>query len=316
MSAAPGSNADGADAHEPQRARAAPLEQRPAWSVFRAALERAGFRPSRRLGQNFLLDENMARAIVRDAGVSAHDPVLEVGAGCGFLSLALAQSGVRLTCVEIDERLLAIARELLAGYPDVRWILCDALAGKHALSPLLREALPRDEVWHLVSNLPYSIAAPLLVVLADLDRAREPQSARAPMTMTALVQREVALRIAAQPATPEWGPLSIRLQLSYEPEILRSVAPALFWPRPEVESTVIRLKKRAERIEVGELERLDGLVRALFQHRRQTLGRALARLCAGREEAQALLERIGLSVRERAENLDLATLRRLAAGLR
>ena len=82
------------------------MTQRPPWTVFRAALEERGFRPSRRLGQNFLLDENMVRAIVRDARIEAGDFVLEIGAGCGFLSLHLLDAGANLVCVEIDERLL------------------------------------------------------------------------------------------------------------------------------------------------------------------------------------------------------------------
>ncbi len=277
-------------------------DKRPAWSAFREALEQAGFRPSKRLGQNFLLDENMIRAIVRDARIERGDRVLEVGPGCGFLTLHLVHAGAELTCVEVDARLLEIARRLIPQSAGVRWILGDVLAGKHALNP---EVAHLDPPWHLVSNLPYSVAAPLLACLAELD---EP-----PRSMTVLVQREVAERIVAPPGTADWGPLSIRLQSHFVPKLGRSVPPSLFWPRPAVESSVVRLELREDRVPPGERAALDRLVADLFQHRRQGLARVLARSFGDRDRAIAALEGLGLDARERAENLDLPTLRALAA---
>jgi len=282
------------------------MKARPPWSVFRAALEEVGFRPSRRLGQNFLLDENMVKAIVRDAQVHAGDRVIEVGPGCGFLTLHLLHAGVELTAIEIDERLLEVARELLAGEGSVRFLLGDALAGKHHLSPELDAALPSGD-WHLVSNLPYSISAPLLSILAAHERR--------PATMTVLLQREVAERIAAGPGSADWGPLSIRIQRAYAPKIVRRVAPGLFWPRPEVESAVVRLERLPGPREGPESEALDRLIAALFQRRRQSLGRVVSGLCGGREEGLSVLASAGLDPRARAEDLDLQSLRRLAGKL-
>ena len=280
------------------------MTQRPPFSVFRAALEARGFRPSRRLGQNFLLDENMVRAIVRDARVEPGSFVLEVGAGCGFLSLHLLDAGADLVCVEIDARLLEIARELLLPQGPVRFLGCDALAGKHALAGEIEAVLPAGRPWHLVSNLPYSISGPLLAVLAGHERF--------PQTMTVLVQKEVAERIAASPGTPAWGPLSIRLQLRYEPKILRAVSPGLFWPRPSVESAVVRLERKPAAAEARELDRVDRLVGELFSSRRQTLGRVLTRLIGSREQALQALSTLGLDPKRRAETLDLPILLALA----
>lgn len=283
------------------------MTQRPPWPVFRAALDEVGFRPSRRLGQNFLLDENMVRAIVRDARVGPGDRVVEIGAGCGFLSLHLLDAGVDLVSVEIDARLLEVARALVGPAPEaegrLRFVHADALAGKHSLSPELEAALPAGR-WHLVANLPYSISAPLLSILS--------WSERAPETMTVLVQREVGRRIAARPGTPDWGPLSIRLQAEFRPTIVRNVPAGLFWPRPEVESAVVRLEREPLRIDPLERDALSRLVSALFQRRRQTLGRVLAGVAGDRARAEAILADVGLDPRERAENLDLATLRALA----
>lgn len=278
-------------------------DRRPAWSAFRDALESAGFRPSKKLGQNFLLDDNMARAIVRDARVQSGDRVLEVGPGCGFLTFHLAQAGVHLTCVEIDARLLEVARALVPESARVHWIVGDVLAGKHALNPAVVAALPKAP-WHLVSNLPYSVSAPLLACMCDLTAP--------PASMTVLLQREVADRIVASPGTSDWGPLSIKIQSHYRAELGRSVAPALFWPRPQVDSALVRLELSGERVSPEERVALDRLVAHLFQHRRQGLARVLSEHFGDRGRALQALERLGLDPRERAENLSLATLRAMA----
>jgi 16S rRNA (adenine1518-N6/adenine1519-N6)-dimethyltransferase len=276
---------------------------RPAWETFRRALDAIGFRPSRRLGQNFLLDENMLRAIVRDARVPPGARVVEIGTGCGFLTLHLVRAGFDLTAIEIDPRLFEIARHLLAQERSITWVRADALSGKNALHPDLIAAIPDSGPWHLVSNLPYSIAAPLLVLLA--------QHSAPPDSMTVLVQREVALRMIARPGSSDWGPLSIRLQLEYAPELLRSVPAALFWPRPDVESALVRLERRPETVPLREREELDRLVSLLFQHRRQTLGRVLSELARDRVQAERWLAELGLDSKRRGEDLDLETLRAL-----
>jgi 16S rRNA (adenine1518-N6/adenine1519-N6)-dimethyltransferase len=276
------------------------VTQRPPWPVFRAVLDERGFHPSRRLGQNFLLDENMVRAIVRDARIEPGDFVLEVGAGCGFLSLHLLDAEADLLCVEIDARLLAIARDLLAPHGTARFLECDALSGKHELAAEIEAALPADRPWHLVSNLPYSISGPLLAVLAS--------HRLAPESMTVLVQKEVGERIVAQPATAAWGPLSARLQLRYRPKIIRTVAPGLFWPRPKVESAVVRLERDPGAGDSQVLERVDRLVGELFSSRRQSLGRVLTRLTGSRIKALEVLEDLGLDTRTRAETLELPVL--------
>ena len=305
--------------------------RRPPWEEFRRALEARGYRPSRRLGQNFLLDENQAFAIARDAGFEPGDFVLEVGAGCGFLSVHLVELGARLLAVEIDPRLAEVSGEFLgvkalAGGEPAReegetgegdtglavrperaapvLVLSDILAGKHALAPVVERHLPTSGRWHLVSNLPYSVSAPVLSLCAD----REP----APESMTVLVQREVAERVAAEPGTRAWGPLSVVLQCGYTASILRRIGPASFWPRPKVDSAVLRLELRPDRPDPANRARLRRLVALLFQRRRQSLGRVLADRAGGRENAQALLGELGWDAGMRAESLPVADLQRLA----
>ena len=266
------------------------------WSELRAELEDAGFHPSRRLGQNFLSDANMLRAIARDSGVVRGDFVLEIGPGPGTLTAELAELGARILAVEIDPRLCEIAARSLRGASDVRLLCADALAGKHELNPALAQALPHSGDWHVVSSLPYSAGTPLLALLARL--------ANPPATMTVLLQRELARRIAARPGGKEWGPLGVRLQLAYRVRKLRSIAPELFWPRPQVESELLRLERRADLPSEGDLPELDALLEGLFGQRRKTLGGRLAVLLGGRPEAERLLGDHGLGPAERPETVD------------
>ena len=288
------------DAHDkPKTALGAPLCGARI-GALRADLEASGFRPSKRLGQNLLQDVNMARAIARDARLAAGDLVVEIGPGAGFLSAHLAELGVDLIAIEIDPRLLEVAQGLLVDYPRVRWILGDALASKHAWNSELVAALPPRGDWHLVSNLPYSAASPILAVAARLDNP--------PRSATLLLQTEVAQRIAALPGGRDWGPLSVRLQLAFEARVLRAVPARLFWPRPKVESSVLRLDLRPDRPSAADVRELDGLVDRLFQHRRQAVGGLLAKSLGSRPASDQLLARHGLDPKARPESLSVSQL--------
>jgi 16S rRNA (adenine1518-N6/adenine1519-N6)-dimethyltransferase len=273
------------------------MNSRPNWTKVRAQLSAIGFRPSRRLGQNFLLDENMVNALVRDAGVGPGSKVLEVGVGCGFLTLPLAEAGAELVAAEIDERVLEVAREIVGERDAVRYFLGDALAGKHQLNPELEAMLWREDPWMLVANLPYSVSAPLMAVLAELDNP--------PQAMHALVQLEVAERIAAPHGTSDWGPLSVRLQASYTARVGREVPPGLFWPRPRVSSAVVVLERRPDPPPRADRDQLAALAAGLFQRRRQNVGRVLGDLLGDKEGARALLAAEGIDPTLRAERLPL-----------
>lgn len=277
---------------------------RPPWSEFKAALDAAGFRPSRRLGQNFLLDENVARAIARDAEVAAGDFVLEVGPGCGFLSVHLAHEGARLLAVEIDTRLAAVAARFLEPYPGAEVLVADALATKNLLNPVVRQRLPDAGRWHLVSNLPYSVGGPILANLAG--RPHPPDS------MTVLVQAEVGDRLAARPGSRQWGPLSLAVGLAYHTRVLRTVPPGLFWPRPKVDSAVVRMERRDDLLPADERDAARNLGARLLQHRRQTLGRVLRDVVGGREVADRALADAGVDGTLRTGDLELEALVRLS----
>jgi 16S rRNA (adenine1518-N6/adenine1519-N6)-dimethyltransferase len=284
--------------------------RRPPWKSFKEALAAQGFHPSKRFGQNFLLDENTAAAIVSDAGVQPGDFVLEIGVGCGFLSVQLLGAGANLLGVEIDRRLFGIASDFLDPLaPDspggsLELVRADALAKKRAIAPEILERIPADSNWHLVSNLPYSVASPILVSLSRLPNP--------PRVMTALIQTEVAERIVASPGTSAWGGLTAKLGLLYNARLARRVGPGLFWPPPKVESAVVRLELKDTRLTPEKLEGTDRLIEALFQARRKTLRAVVGRVVGSKEGAVLAMEAIGIDPGARAETLDLGQLQALA----
>jgi 16S rRNA (adenine1518-N6/adenine1519-N6)-dimethyltransferase len=278
--------------------------RRARWSELREELSGSGFRPSRRLGQNFLLDDNLCRALVRDAGVAPGEFVLEVGAGLGFLTAHLCDAGARVLAIEVDARLLEIARRELGEVAGLCWLHADALAGKHRLGEELAAALPREGSWRVVANLPYSISAPLLCLLAE----REPP----PASLSVLLQREVAQRIVASPGDGHWGLLSIRLQVLYEARMGRAAAPALFWPRPEVESACVHLTLRADPPCASDRRDLAVLAGGLLGRRRQAVGRVLGELLDSRPAAEEALAALDIDPRVRAETLPVERLLALA----
>ncbi len=255
-------------------------------SEVRAFLRGAGFHPSRVLGQNFLIDRNILDIVVGAAEVEAGTEVLEVGPGLGALTEALLAKGVRLTAVEKDKRLAGWLRERYAGREHFSLHEGDALeADWRALCPGPGRVL--------VSNLPYAIAARLLVDLAALPHP--------PVRMVVTVQREVADRMAAAPSTADYGLLSILLQRKYAVSVVKQVARTCFWPPPEVQSTVCRLDLRPEgergRADDGEFRRI---LRLAFSARRKTLARSLR---GEAEDVAGVLEKAGVAATARAEEL-------------
>ena len=250
-----------------------------------ALLERHDLSPSRALGQNFLVDPNTVRKVVDLAGIGPGDPVVEIGAGLGCLTLALADSGAEVTAVEIDRHLLPVLREVL-GTTDVRLVEGDALTLDWD------GLLKAHPTWTLVANLPYNIATPLVADLLDEVPAIE--------TMLVMVQREAADRLAAPPGTKTYGIPSVKVAYWATAEVVGRVGPSVFLPRPKVESALVRITRRPEPAVSADPERLFALVRAGFGQRRKMLRRSLAGLVAPEAFAVA-----GVRPEARAEELDV-----------
>jgi 16S rRNA (adenine1518-N6/adenine1519-N6)-dimethyltransferase len=256
---------------------------------IRSLLDAHGVTPSRALGQNFLADPNTASRIVRLAQVEAGDHVVEVGPGLGSLTVALCDAGADVTAIELDRHVIGALEEVVAGRP-VRLVQADALEVDWA------EVLREHARWAMVANLPYNVATPLLVQALE----------RAPMIdrFLVMVQREVGERLAAPPGTRTYGAVSVRVAYYAEAKVVGVVPPTVFVPRPNVESALVQLTRRARPpVDVPDAERMFAIVRAGFATRRKTLRRALAPLLG--EHTVEVLERAGVDPGARAETLGL-----------
>jgi len=233
-----------------------------------ALLGAHGLHPKRLRGQHFLVDRNLIDAIVRDAAVGAGDCVLEIGTGTGILTDALADRAGRVVTCDLDARLQGITQGLRSWPPTVVFLAADILAGKHRLNPDVigrwRAEAGQDLRLRIISNLPYSVATP---VLANLLWDGVPFH-----DAVVLVQREAAERFVARPGTPEYGPMAIAVSLFAEAGILRHVPPQVFWPVPKVESALLRISPRdPERARELREQGLEALLQEAFQQRRKTL---------------------------------------------
>ncbi|HEV2857893.1 MAG TPA: 16S rRNA (adenine(1518)-N(6)/adenine(1519)-N(6))-dimethyltransferase RsmA [Solirubrobacterales bacterium] len=249
-----------------------------------------------RLGQNFLADPNLLDAIVRDAELATDDVVLEVGAGEGVLSERLAPVAAHLHTVEID-RGLAPALERIAALPNVELHWGDAMKLD------LTEFRPQSTA--MVANLPYSVATSLI-----LRTIEEVPSLR---RWTVMVQREIADRLRAGPGSRTYGSPSAVAQLACEVELVRPVDPAVFKPRPRVDSAILRLRRRGP----GADSKTRELIRAAFAHRRKSLARSLEHARPGSlAPARSALAELGLPEDARAEALAPEQFAALSAKLR
>ncbi len=254
-----------------------------------------GITPNRRLGQHFLLDENLVDVSVREAAVGSEDVVFEVGAGLGVLTAALARSSRLVHAVEIDRGLAPALEEALAGLDNVRVHWGDAMKlDWSALDP---------PPTRLVANLPYDIATPVVVESV----MRLPTVER----WSVLVQREVADRWLAEPGTREYGAASVVLQLATESTFRRAVGREVFSPRPRVDSALVALRRRPEPPDPA----VRALARAAFATRRKTLRNSLVAAGADGGRVVAELEAMGIGASARPAELTPSDYRELAERL-
>lgn len=275
-----------------------------------------GIHPREKLGQNFLIDLNLVRLLAESARPDENDVVLEVGTGTGSLTHLIAEKAFRVVTVEVDPIMQEMARQELADFSNVRFLLTDILRNKNCLTPSVLEAVKEElnapvpessdqedqpiRRFKLCANLPYAIATPLL---SNLLLSETP-----PHSMTVTIQKEVADRIVAKPRSKDYGALSVWMQAICDTHIIRVMPPSVFWPRPKVDSAIIQLTwNQKKRRRIPDLPYFRQFVRALFLHRRKFLRSVLCSAFKdqlSKSEVDEILANLGINEAIRAEDLD------------
>jgi 16S rRNA (adenine1518-N6/adenine1519-N6)-dimethyltransferase len=268
-------------------------------------LQKYGFHFQKKYGQNFLIDTHVLEKIIGASEITGEDCVLEIGPGIGTMTQYLAENAGRVIAVEIDDNLIPILKETLAPYDNVTVIhgdilkldvqqLCDTYNGGRPIK--------------VVANLPYYITTPIIMGLFE---------SHVPLvSITIMVQKEVAERMQVGPGTKDYGALSLAVQYYARPQIIANVPPNCFIPRPNVGSAVIRLIRHEQPpVAAQDEKKMFAIIRAAFNQRRKTLVNALSN--AGiygitRETATAALTAMGLSPTIRGEVLTLEEFARLS----
>ena len=271
-----------------------------------AVLNSYGFSFQKKFGQNFLIDENVVEKIVRDAGVTKDDFVLEIGPGIGTMTQILCENAREVVAVEIDDKLIPILTEdTLSWYDNVTVIHEDIL--KLDIVKLANERNGGKPI-KVVANLPYYITTPIIMGLFE---------SHVPLdSITIMVQKEVADRMQVGPGTKDYGALSLAVQYYAKPQILLNVPASCFMPRPNVDSAVIQLTRYEKPpVEVADEHLMFRLIRASFNQRRKTMTNSVGNspeLSVSKEQMAAALEKCGLSATVRGEALTLAQFAELA----
>ena len=254
-----------------------------------------GLAPRRAFGQNFVSDPNTVRRIARMANVNATDHVVEIGAGLGSLTLALAETGARITAIEIDHGIAPVLRDVVKDLPNVSVVVGDALELDW------NEIIPPGSSAVVVANLPYNVATPLVADLLDAI----PQISR----FVVMVQKEVALRLASSVGSSDYGAISVKVAYWATARVLGDVPPSVFIPRPKVTSSIIEITRR-ETPAVGPHiapQQLFKVIRTGFGQRRKMLRRSLAAIATPEN-----FENAGVSPESRPEELNVEQWGRLA----
>ncbi len=271
-------------------------------SAVRELLDRHGFRFSKSLGQNFLINPSVCPRMAEACGADKTTGVLEIGPGIGVLTRELALHAARVSAVEIDNRLLPVLGETLADLANTHVIHGDAM--EIDLHKLIKDEFGNLKV-AVCANLPYYITSPLLMRLLE---------SRLPVdSITVMVQKEAARRLCARPGTRECGAVTLAVWYYSVPQMLFSVSRGSFMPAPNVDSAVIRLNIRsAPPCEVKNEQTMFRIIKAAFGQRRKTLHNALTGVGISKEEAALLLDAAGIPRQARAEELSLEQFAMLA----
>lgn len=253
-------------------------------------LRETGFNFKKRLGQNFITDKNLLASIVRGAGVTKNDTIVEIGCGAGTLTRAISEQAKRVVGFEIDGDLKPVLARTLAGIGNAEVVFKDFLKVD------LKELENRLGEYSVVANIPYYATSPLIMKILDESVLCK--------SLTVMVQEEVALRLCARPGSPEYGAITAVIALRASAEIIKKVPREMFFPRPNVDSAVVKITVEDGRISVSDPELYKKTVHAAFLSRRKTLENNLVGYFKlSREKAKELLENAQIPLKARGETL-------------
>ena len=269
----------------------------------RALAAHLDLRPTKQRGQNFVIDPNTVRRIVRESGVGGSDVVVEVGPGLGSLTLGLLEVAERVVAVEIDERLAALLPETVASYAPERADRLEVVAA----DALRLTDLPGRPPTALVANLPYNVSVPVLLHLLALLPSLE--------TGLVMVQSEVADRLAAAPGSKVYGIPSVKAAWYADVRRAGAIGRHVFWPAPNVDSGLVAWTRRDPPTTSASRERVFEVIDAAFAQRRKTLRAALRGLAGSTEASQAALRAAGIEPDARGEVLDIHAFVRVTEAL-
>lgn len=266
--------------------------------VTQYILKRFSIHMNKKLGQNFLIDEEIITGIIEAAEITSEDVVLEIGPGIGTLTQGLLETGAQVYAVEIDKNLLPVLEHTLEGYENLQIINADIL--KTDIKELIG-----NKPFKVVANLPYYITTPIIMALLEEDL---------PITkLVTMVQKEVAQRMAAVPGNKIYGALSVAVQYYSKPEIAFTVPPNSFMPPPEVDSAVIICDIYNDKpVKPIDDKIFFQVVKAAFGQRRKTLTNSLGLLGLPKEEVRELLAQAQIDAKRRGETLSLQEFKILA----
>ena len=274
-------------------------------SELKKVIEMHGFSFSKSLGQNFLIDHGVLSKIVEGSGVDKNSGALEIGPGAGVLTRELAQSASSVVAVEIDKSLMPLLEFTLGEFDNVSVVNEDVL--KVDLKKLISEKFG-DMPVHVVANLPYYITTPIIMKFLEDEIPVK--------SLTVMVQKEVAERMAALPGGKDYGALSAAVQFYTIPKIITKAEPHCFMPQPKVASVVIRLEVQDKpTVSVKDKKLMFAIIKSAFGQRRKTLLNALSKspyINIGKDSVQKALGEMGLDQNIRGEKLSLSDFARLS----
>lgn len=265
-------------------------------TVIREIMNKYDFRFSKKLGQNFLIDENIINKIMNGAEITHEDNVLEIGPGIGAMTQLLAEKAKKVVAVEIDSKLIPILNDVLSQYENTKVIHSDIL--KLPLKEMIKDQFGESKI-KVVANLPYYITTSIIMTFLENDLPVE--------SITVMIQKEVAQRIQANPGGKDYGALSIAAQFYSDPVIVTDVPKTVFIPQPKVDSSVIKMLILDEpKVKVKDKKMFFKVVRAAFNMRRKTLSNALSNgLGINKEEINIILNRCNIDPIRRGETLSI-----------